>query len=70
MTHLFWLSDGAWALIDVHLPRGKPGKLVLRALGKQHRLQRARIVGKRIGHRRHDPKQSIFAHWARRDKRH
>ena len=26
MSHLFWLSDEAWALIDPHLPRGKPGK--------------------------------------------
>jgi len=26
MTHLFWLSDAAWAAIDVHLPKGKPGK--------------------------------------------
>ena len=26
MTHLFWLSDEAWAAIDPHLPRGKPGK--------------------------------------------
>ena len=23
---LFWLSDGAWAAIEPHLPRGKPGK--------------------------------------------
>jgi transposase len=26
MVHLFWLSDGAWAAIEPHLPRGKPGK--------------------------------------------
>src|SRR5271155_3863166 len=26
MTHLFWLSNEAWAAIDPHLPRGKPGK--------------------------------------------
>ena len=26
MTCLFWLSNEAWALIDPHLPRGKPGK--------------------------------------------
>ena len=26
MTRLFWLSDQAWAAIDRHLPRGKPGK--------------------------------------------
>ena len=26
MAHLFWLSDQAWAAIDPHLPRGKPGK--------------------------------------------
>jgi transposase len=26
MTRLFWLSDEAWAAIDRHLPRGKPGK--------------------------------------------
>ena len=26
MTHLFWLSDDAWAAIEPHLPRGKPGK--------------------------------------------
>ena len=26
MTHLFWLSDEAWAAIEPHLPRGKPGK--------------------------------------------
>ena len=26
MTRLFWLSDEAWAAIDPHLPRGKPGK--------------------------------------------
>jgi len=23
---LFWLSDAAWAAIEPHLPRGKPGK--------------------------------------------
>ncbi len=26
MARLYWLSDEAWALIDPHLPRGKPGK--------------------------------------------
>src|SRR6476659_3635722 len=26
MTHLLWLSDNAWAAIEPHLPRGKPGK--------------------------------------------
>ena len=26
MTHGFWLSDDAWAAIEPHLPRGKPGK--------------------------------------------
>ncbi|MGD0532838.1 MAG: transposase, partial [Methyloceanibacter sp.] len=26
MTHLFWLSDDAWAAIEPHLPHGKPGK--------------------------------------------
>ncbi|MFZ0610065.1 MAG: IS5 family transposase [Xanthobacteraceae bacterium] len=26
MRHLFWLSNEAWAAIDPHLPRGKPGK--------------------------------------------
>src|ERR1700675_2805386 len=26
MTRLFWLSNEAWAAIDTHLPRGKPGK--------------------------------------------
>jgi len=26
MTHLFWLSDEAWAAIAPHLPHGKPGK--------------------------------------------
>ena len=26
MAHLFWLSDEAWAAIEPHLPRGKPGK--------------------------------------------
>jgi transposase len=26
MARLFWLSDEAWALIERHLPRGKPGK--------------------------------------------
>jgi len=24
--HLFWLSDEAWAAIEPHLPRDKPGK--------------------------------------------
>ena len=24
--HLFWLSDEAWAVIEPHLPCGKPGK--------------------------------------------
>ena len=24
--NLFWLSDEAWAAIEPHLPRGKPGK--------------------------------------------
>jgi transposase len=26
MARLFWLSDEAWAAIDPHLPRGRPGK--------------------------------------------
>jgi transposase len=26
MGHLFWLSDKAWAVIEPHLPRGRPGK--------------------------------------------
>ena len=26
MARLFWLSDEAWALIDPHLRRGRPGK--------------------------------------------
>ena len=26
MASLFWLSDEAWAVIEPHLPRGKPGK--------------------------------------------
>jgi len=26
MGRLFWLSDEAWAAIEPHLPRGKPGK--------------------------------------------
>ena len=26
MTHLLWLSDAAWAAVDMHLPRGRPGK--------------------------------------------
>jgi transposase len=26
MARLFWLSDEAWAVIDPHLPRGRPGK--------------------------------------------
>lgn len=26
MGNLFWLSDEAWAAIEPHLPRGKPGK--------------------------------------------
>jgi transposase len=26
MTRLFWLSDRAWARLEPHLPRGKPGK--------------------------------------------
>jgi transposase len=26
MARLFWLSDRAWAMIEPHLPRGKPGK--------------------------------------------
>ena len=26
MTHLFWLSDDAWAAFEPHLPQGKPGK--------------------------------------------
>jgi transposase len=26
MRNLFWLSDEAWAVIEPHLPRGKPGK--------------------------------------------
>lgn len=26
MAWLFWLSDEAWAAIEPHLPRGKPGK--------------------------------------------
>ena len=26
MAHLFWLSDEAWAAIEPHLARGKPGK--------------------------------------------
>jgi transposase len=26
MGNLFWLSDEAWAVIEPHLPHGKPGK--------------------------------------------
>jgi transposase len=26
MSRLFWLSDRAWASLEPHLPRGKPGK--------------------------------------------
>src|SRR6476469_4613879 len=26
MGNLFWLSDEAWAVIEPHLPRGRPGK--------------------------------------------
>lgn len=26
MPRLFWLSDRAWAALDPHLPRGRPGK--------------------------------------------
>ena len=26
MARLFWLSDEAWAVVDLHLPRGRPGK--------------------------------------------
>lgn len=26
MARLFWLSDEAWALIEPHLPHGRPGK--------------------------------------------
>lgn len=26
MADLFWLSDEAWAVIEPHLPRGKPGR--------------------------------------------
>jgi transposase len=26
MAHLFWLSDQAWAALEPHLPRGRPGK--------------------------------------------
>lgn len=26
MADLFWLSDDAWAVIEPHLPHGKPGK--------------------------------------------
>ena len=26
MAHLFWLSDETWAVIEPHLPHGKPGK--------------------------------------------
>jgi transposase len=26
MVRLFWLSDEAWAAIEPHLPRGKPGR--------------------------------------------
>ena len=26
MARLFWLSDEAWAVIEPHLPRGRPGK--------------------------------------------
>jgi transposase len=25
MSHLFWLSDEAWAVIDPHLPKNQPG---------------------------------------------
>ncbi len=25
MSHLFWLSDGQWALIEPHVPRNQPG---------------------------------------------
>ncbi len=26
MAHLYWLSDGAWARIEPHLPNGWPGR--------------------------------------------
>ncbi len=26
MARLFWLSDAAWAVIEPHLPHGRPGK--------------------------------------------
>ena len=26
MAHLFWLSDEAWAAVELHLPKGQPGK--------------------------------------------
>jgi len=26
MARLFWLSDEAWAVIEPHLPHGRPGK--------------------------------------------
>ena len=26
LAQLFWLSDKAWALVERHLPRGKPGR--------------------------------------------
>src|SRR4051812_38646874 len=26
MARLFWLSDEAWAAVEPHLPRGRPGK--------------------------------------------
>ena len=26
MPRLFWLSDQAWAVLEPHLPRGRPGK--------------------------------------------
>lgn len=32
----------------------------VRTLGKQHRLWRAGIVRKRLGHRQHDVEESIF----------
>ena len=26
MSHLFWMSDEAWACLEPHLPHGQPGK--------------------------------------------
>ena len=47
MGNLFWLSDEAWAVIEPHLPRGKPGKP---RVDDRRVISGRRIVSRQLAH--------------------